>query len=78
MGACYKSNEEYEWSLRFGQNLQKVLQSRNITQGILARKLGSTDAMISRYIYGTSVPSIYKVRQMANIIGCSISELMDV
>ena len=72
----YRTNDESDWSLSFGQNLQRVLQTKNIQQQYLARKLGTTDAMISRYIYGISIPSVYKVCQIAKIIGCEIGDLV--
>jgi transcriptional regulator with XRE-family HTH domain len=47
-----------------------------MSQGELAKALGLTEAMVSRYIHGISVPSVYKVCQMANVIGCDISDLI--
>lgn len=65
-----------QWSLDFGINLQRMLRIHKISQGDLARELGTTDAMISRYIHGVSVPSVYKVCQMARIIGCDVTDLV--
>jgi transcriptional regulator with XRE-family HTH domain len=78
MPAPYKSNEEFEWGLYFGRNLQRMLHKKNIDQGYLARQLSSTDAMISRYVHGTSIPSVYKVSRIAEIIGCDISDLVKI
>lgn len=76
MSACYKNNNEFEWGVCFGNNLKEVLKSKKIKQGDLAIELGTTDAMISRYIHGISVPSAYKVCQIANIIGCDVHDLI--
>ena len=76
MPSCRKNNEEFEWGMRFGRNLQRILHKNQIDQGYLARQLGSTDAMVSRYIHGISVPSVYKVQRIAEIIGCDISDLV--
>lgn len=71
-----KDNEEFEWGRDFGRNLQRILHKKQIGQGYLARQLGSTDAMISRYVHGTSIPSVYKAFRIAEIIGCDISDLV--
>ena len=73
---CKRNSNEALWSLDFGCNLQRVLHRKGISQGTLANKLGSTEAMISRYIHGSAVPSVYKVSQMVDIIGCDISDLI--
>lgn len=67
---------EMFWGLSFGHNLQRVLRRNDISQGYLAKELDTTEAMISRYIHGISIPSVYKVCQMADIIGCDISDLI--
>ena len=76
MGACYKDNEEFEWGRHFGRNLQRMLHKKQIDQGYLAKQLGSTDAMISRYVHGVSIPSVYKAYRIAEIINCDISDLV--
>lgn len=76
MPACYKSDDERAWGLYFGRNLQHVLHKKQIDQGYLARQLGVTDAILSRYIHGLAVPSVYKVSRIAEIIDCDISELV--
>lgn len=78
MPACYKDNEEFEWGRYFGRNLQRILHKKQIDQGYLARQLGSTDAMISRYVHGISIPSVYKVARIAEILNCDISELVKI
>ena len=70
------NDAEMFWSLSFGHNLQQVLKHNDISQGYLAKELGTTEAMISRYIHGISVPSVYKVCQMASVIGCDVSDLI--
>lgn len=71
-----RKNCETRWAADFGTNLQRTLHRKGISQGYLASELGTTEAMISRYIRGTAIPSVYKVCQMAEIIGCDISELI--
>lgn len=76
MGVCYRTYDESAWGAEFGRNLQAMIKTKNITQGQLARKLGITDAMLSRYIHGTAIPSTYKTCQIANELGCEIGELV--
>lgn len=76
MTTYLKNDEEIEWAQYFGRNLQRMLHKKNISQGCLARRLGSTDSMISRYVHGTSVPSVYKVTRIAEILDCDICELI--
>lgn len=76
MASCYKKEEEFKWGQCFGQNLQRMLHKKQIDQGHLARQLGTTDTMISRYVHGVSIPSVYKVIRFADIIGCDVGELI--
>ena len=71
-----RDDSEMCWTLRFGHHLQRMLRIHGMSQGELAQKVGLTQAMVSRYIHGVSVPSVYKVCQIANAIGCDISDLI--
>lgn len=61
----------------FGSNLEKLIPLSGMTKGELAARLGITNAMLSRYLRGTSIPSVDKAYQIANIIGCRVEELFD-
>lgn len=78
MSAYYENNDKFEWGRYFGRNLQRMLHKKEIDQGCLAKQLGSTDAMISRYVHGISIPSVYKVARIAEILNCDISELVKI
>ena len=60
-----------------GYNLQKVISARGISQSELATKCGITDAMLSRYIHGTSMPGIDKIYTLADVLGCRITDILD-
>lgn len=60
-----------------GYNLQKVISARGIPQRDIAAKCGITDAMLSRYIHGTSMPGIDKIYAIANVLGCRITDILD-
>jgi predicted XRE-type DNA-binding protein len=53
-----------------GYNLKKLIYSRGIPQSEIAEKSGVTQAMLSRYIHGTSLPGIDKVYTLAQVLGC--------
>lgn len=53
-----------------GYNLKKLIHSRGIPQSEIAEKSGVTQAMLSRYIHGTSLPGIDKVYTLAHVLGC--------
>ena len=59
-----------------GYNLQKLIQSRSISQGTIASECGITPAMLSRYIHGTSMPGVDKVYALANVLGCRITDIL--
>ena len=59
-----------------GHNIQKLIQTRNISQGTIASECGITPAMLSRYIHGTSLPGVDKVYALANVLGCRITDIL--
>lgn len=60
-----------------GENLKKYIYLSNTTQQEIASKLGITNAMLSRYIHGTSMPNAGRAYRLAKILGCTIDELFD-
>ena len=76
MSIDYRTKDETVWGAEFGSNLQSVIRSKNVTQSQLAKKLGITEAMLSRYIHGTAIPSTYKTCQIANALDCDICDLI--
>ena len=59
-----------------GYNLQKLIQTRSISQSTIATECGITPAMLSRYIHGTSMPGVDKVFALANVLGCRITDIL--
>ena len=62
----------------FGKNLKAMMKSKHVTQEELAKQIGVTQTMFSRYITGKSNPIIYKAYGIAEYVGCSIDELMKI
>jgi predicted XRE-type DNA-binding protein len=60
-----------------GRNLQKVILTRGIPQSHIAEKVGITEAMLSRYIHGTSMPGVDKLYNIAATLGCRVADLLN-
>lgn len=71
-----ESDDEYRRKV-FGYNLQKIIPFCGMTKTELAEKLNITNAMMSRYIHGKTMPSLDKGYQLASLLGCSMEELFD-
>lgn len=59
-----------------GRNIKKMIQTRSIAQSEIAEKCGITEAMLSRYIHGTSMPGIDKVHALAAVLGCRAIDII--
>ena len=60
-----------------GRNLQKVILTRGIPQSHIAEKVGITEAMLSRYIHGTSMPGVDKLYSIAAVLGCRVADILN-
>lgn len=61
-----------------GRNIRKFITYRGIRQQEVSEKIGITEAMMSRYINGTSMPGLDKLYKIAGVLGCRIEELVGV
>jgi DNA-binding Xre family transcriptional regulator len=59
-----------------GHNLKKIVLTRGIPQAEIASKCGITEAMLSRYIHGTSMPGIDKIYTLASVLDCRIVDIL--
>jgi predicted XRE-type DNA-binding protein len=59
-----------------GRNIRKFITYRGMRQQEVAEQAGVTEAMLSRYINGTSMPSLDKLHNLANVLGCQITDLL--
>ena len=55
----------------------KMIPFTGMSKSEIAAKLGITNAMLSRYISGASIPSADRSHQLARLLGCSTDELFD-
>lgn len=61
-----------------GRNIRKFIIYRGLRQQDVSEKMGITDAMLSRYINGTSLPGIDKLYNLASVLECRVDDLLGV
>lgn len=59
-----------------GHNLKQLISTRGISQSEIAERCGITEAMLSRYVRGTSMPGLDKVYSLAAILGCRTIDIL--
>ena len=68
---------EQEWINIFGDNLKDILQDVEMTQKELADSTGLSECSISRYIHKQMAPSFKAIVNIAYVLDCDISDLVD-
>ena len=71
--SVYELTEEQE-KREFASQLRSLMNRRRITQQDLAERIGTTQAMISRYIRGETIPSVMVARRIAKVLGYSLDD----
>lgn len=73
----FKSPEnEDEWQRIFSYNLYRVMRRRGYNRVGLAESSGVSQAMITNYINGKSIPTAYKLMRIADALGCTVNDLI--
>lgn len=60
-----------------GNNIHKRLREQHKTQRQLAKELGTSEHMMSKYMTGANIPSVMKLYHIAKYLGCTMDELME-
>ena len=68
---------ETEWLDIFGGNLVDLMRERGYTQGDLAEDTGLSIGAINHYINGRRLPGIRAIINIAYVLDCDVSELID-
>ena len=68
---------EIEWLDIFGDNLRDILLDVGMTQSELADELGIDKSLVSRYVNKQYIPNLKTIINIAYILNCDISELID-
>ena len=61
----------------FAYRLRSLMGRRFINQEELAKRVGTSQVMISRYVRGETLPSIIMVRKIAKVLDYSIDDFFD-
>lgn len=59
-----------------GNRIHKLLKENNISQRVLAKRIGSTEASVSRYINGTRTPDARTINKIAKALNVSTDTLL--
>lgn len=68
---------ETEWLDIFSNNLLELMRERGYSQGDLADDTGLSKMAISYYINKQRIPGIRAIINIAYILDCDVSELID-
>lgn len=68
---------EIEWLDIFGDNLRDILLDVGMTQSELADELGINKSLVSRYVNKQYIPNLKTIINMAYVLNCDVSELID-
>ena len=59
-----------------GKKLSEYLKENQISQSALARKLGISEGAVRHIIVGIKQPSLYMATELAEMMGCTVDELL--
>jgi len=68
---------EREWLAYFGVNLEEYMKAAKMSQRDLADASGLSEAAVSNYIRGRTMPGVRALINMAEALHCSVDELID-
>lgn len=68
---------EMEWRNIFKDRLSFMMRRENLTRRELAERSGLTEAAISYYLSGQKTPGFKAIINLANVLHCSIEDLID-
>lgn len=71
-----KETSEDIWKRRFAKVMNRRIRLSGMDRDKLSEKTGISKCMISRYSNGKSMPSIYTVSKIADVLGCSINDFL--
>lgn len=70
-------NNDLQMRLSFRRKLQIIMNRKWVTQEELAKRINSSQQMISRYLTGQSIPSAITIKKIADALGCSVDDFYD-
>lgn len=67
--------EEQDYRYLLGIRLRNLLFCNSVNREYLSNTTGISETTISRYINGTSTPSIYNIHKIVKALKCTINDL---
>ena len=59
-----------------GEKLKMMLEKMNVKQVDIARLLGVSEVMVSKYVNGQATPTIPSAKKIAEYLGCKIDDIV--
>lgn len=69
---------EVQLAKEIGFNIKRALDEYDMTQVELSELTGISKSTITKYIYGDAIPSIRNLINIAYVLECSLTDLIDV
>jgi transcriptional regulator with XRE-family HTH domain len=66
-----------EQMMQFAKNLRELRAKENITQEVLAEKIGVSRQMVARYESGENYPEMDKAIEIAKVLHCGLDDLVN-
>ena len=74
---CGDGYTDDEWEREFYIRLKRLMYLRGINQSELAEQLNISQSQLSRYISGKTSMSVYTLRKIARLLGCTFEDLVN-
>lgn len=58
------------------ENIKEIREEKRMTQGEVAKKMGTSQASISAYENGKKDPTYRTICRLAEVLGCSVVDLV--
>lgn len=59
-----------------GEKLKKKLEEKNVKQVDIARLIGVSEVLVSKYVNGQATPTVPSVKKIADYLGCTIDDIV--
>lgn len=73
---CRKPSNEEEWRQAFAKRLYRKMRIAGLTQDDLAWEADISTASVTKYMNGMATPTVYNLIRIANVLGCSVNDLV--
>lgn len=69
--------DDSQMRLNFRRRLQTIMNRKWVTQEELARRINSSQQMVSRYLTGQSIPNALTLKKIADALDCNVNDFYD-